>query len=153
MHTLMTVAESQYGPESEYEISGDGRELRIRVRGRTLEDVFLHALHAVTTCMKPGLKEIAKKGKKVSQTIVVEAVDINSLLLQFLSEVVSSAVSQGAAFSAVAFKQFGENFLEGRMSGVTVEGFDRDIQGIDDVADVRKNTTTGYYETEVQLSV
>lgn len=139
--------------DSEYEISDNGGELRLRVRGRTLEDVFLHALHAVTACMKPGLKEIAKRGQRVSRTIVVEAVDINSLLLQFLSEVVSSAALQGVAFSTVAFKRFGENFLEGRLSGTHVEEFDRDIQAVEDVSDVRKNATTGSYETEVRLSV
>lgn len=137
-------------PDTGFEILPHTADMRMRVWGETLQDLFRNALRAVALYLRQDSEELSKAKKKTSlkRPIKVEAVDLNSLLIEFLSEVVAQSDIENAVFLDVSFKKFGENFLEGKLSGSKVDGFEKDIKAISyHEVDIHKNPETGRYET------
>ncbi len=138
-----------------FEIIYRAGDVRMRVWGKTIKDLFRHALNGMASYLKPEVFALVRKeGAAVKQKIKVEAVDLNSLLIEFLSGVIADADVHNAIFTSVTFKKFGENFLEGVINGARVDGFDKDIKAISyQEVNVRKNQDTGMYETILVFDV
>lgn len=126
----------------------------MRIWGRKLEELFHSALHGLAFLLGPAVLQMARKGLSERQPIRIEAVDINSLLIEFLSEVVARSDTTGAVFPAVVFKKFGENFLEGEVLGVKVDGFEKYIKAVSyREVDIKKNPETALFETTLAFDV
>lgn len=137
-----------------FEMLPDTADIRLRVWGKTLKDLFRNALRGTAFYLRPEILDEEKKAKKEKQEIKVEAVDINSLLIEFLSEVIALADTHSMVFSNASFTKFGENFLEGGLWGVRADGFDKDIKAISyHEVDIKKNPETGMYETILVLDI
>lgn len=132
-----------------FEILPHTADMRMRVWGETLRDLFRNAVRGVAWYLRPDFKDLEKAQKsRLSRPVKVEAVDLNSLLVEFLSQAVAQSDIHNAVFLDASFKKFGENFLEGRFAGFKVDGFDKDIKAISyHEVDVKKNPETGLYET------
>ncbi len=141
-------------------------EIDCIARGKTIEALFDNALRVVASIIKPeaiapsGIRIpnpigfIMDRGKKRRERISVEAVDINSLLVSFLSEVLTRATMLNAVFTSLSLQRFGDSFLEGHLAGVAVESFDREIQAVEEGAvDIKKNPETDLYETKLVFSI
>lgn len=137
-----------------FEILPDGFGVRMRVRGKTVRELFRNALLGVTSYMSPGMAAHAKSDRREHEEIAIDTVDINSLLVDFLSRVVARSDMRNTVFTGVTFKKFGENFLSGQLTGVATDRFENEIRAISysDV-DIRKNPKTGLYETMLTLEV
>lgn len=140
--------------EQGFEIAPDGTNMRLRVRGKTIEDLFRFAVKGVATILKPGFEKLRERGGAVRHSISIRAVDLSSLLAEFISEVIAKSDIKNIVFSDVIFKEFGENFLSGEIAGVAVDGFDSEIRAVSyqDV-DIKKNLETGMYETTLVFEV
>ena len=131
-----------------FEFISETAGVRMRAWGKTLQELFCNSLSGMASCVKSGILETKKKEQTVVQNIRVEAVDIASLLVEFLSSAVAHADAHTAVFVGATFNHFGENFLEGTLRGIPVEQFDTGIKAVSyrDV-NVAKNLETGMYET------
>lgn len=137
-----------------FEILPHTADMRMRVWGKTLKDLFRAALRGVAFYLKPAALELKERSAKIKEKIKVETVDINSLLIEFLSEVVAQSDIHNVIFISASFKKFGENFLEGEISGVKVDGFEKDIKAVSyHEVDIRKNPETGLYETMLVFDI
>lgn len=126
----------------------------MRVWGNSIKDLFLNALSGVAVFVKPEILENEKKEKPIRQKIEVKAVDLNSLLVEFLSESLTQSDIHGALFHTASFKDFGDNFLKGTLSGFKTGEFANDIKAISDSeVDIKKNLETGMYETILVFDV
>lgn len=129
-------------------------DMRMKVWGKTLQELFKNALCGMAFYLKPEVLQLAKKVKHLKQQIRVEAVDINSLLVEFLSEVIAQSDINNVVFTSVSFQEFGENFLEGILSGSNVERFEKDIKAVSyHEVDVKKNPETGFFETMLVFDI
>ena len=137
-----------------FEILPDDSGVRIRVRGKTVRDLFRNALLGVTSYMSPDVAAYAKSDRREHEEIAIDTVDINSLLVDFLSRVVARSDMRNAVFTGITFKKFGENFLSGQLTGVATDRFENEIRAISysDV-DIRKNPKTRLYEAMLTLEV
>ncbi len=137
-----------------FEIIPEELGIRMRVRGKTARELFRNALACLAAHMKPDAALLSKNRRQAKEEISIEAVDLNSLLVDFLSGVIAHADSRGAVFTDITFKKFGENFLSGELVGAAVDRFANEIRAISysDV-DVRKNPKTGLYEALVTFEV
>ena len=137
-----------------FEILPDDSGVRIRVRGKTVRDLFRNALLGVTSYMSPDVAAYAKNDRCEHEEIAIDTVDINSLLVDFLSRVVARSDMRNAVFTGITFKKFGENFLSGQLTGVATDRFENEIRAISysDV-DIRKNPKTGLYEAMLTLEI
>lgn len=131
-----------------FEILPHAADLRVRVWGKKIEELFYAALRGAASCLGPEVLKYTKRELKEKKEIRIEAVDINSLLVGFLSEVVAQSDILNTIFPAVSFKKFGENFLEGELQGKKVDSFIKEIKAVSyDEVDIKKNQQTGLYET------
>jgi len=138
-----------------FEILPHTADMRIKVWGKTLKDLFRNALCGLAYYLKPESLEESALGKiNIKRRIKVEGVDLNSLLIEFLSKVIAETDIYNAVFIAVSFKDFGENFLEAVLEGVKVEGFDKEIKAVSyHEVDIKRNQETGMYETTLVFDI
>jgi len=125
-----------------FEILEHTADLRIRVFGSSPKELFENALYAMAYIQKPDIVKqsiLSKiKGKITSiirqkniyKEIEIESMDYNTLLIDFLSEVLSQSDSENAVFFKVKFKEFSENKLVGEIWGIRVDEFDEDIKAV-----------------------
>ena len=132
-----------------FELLSDIADIKMKVSGKTLQELFKDALRGVAFYLKPEVLKSKKKNLlKEKQKIKVQAADINSLLIEFLSKILAQADIASTVFIDVSFGIFGENFLEGEMAGVKVDSFAQEIKAISyERVDINKSSTSGLYET------
>ncbi len=131
-----------------FELLSDITDLKMKVSGKTLQDLFRAALKSVVFYLKPEVLQLKKGEGKLNQKIKIQTADINSLLAEFLSAVIAQTDIHSAVFTQVSFKKFGENFLEGEITGVKVSDFAKDIKAVSYTeVDIKRSPTSGRYET------
>lgn len=129
-------------------------EFRVRVWGKNVKELFRNALRAAACGLKPEAIAWEPARFRERKPFSVEAVDLNSLLVEFLSAALADADTHGMVFADVSFEKFGEDFLEGEFWGTEVEGFDRDIRAVSyEAVDIKRNSETGRYETALVFEV
>ncbi len=137
-----------------FELLTDAAAVRLRIRAKKLEDLFRFALKGVASFLKPEFEKMRDRSERVRHAVSVEAVDLSSVLIEFLSAAIAASDGARALFTDAKFKKFGENFIEGEFVGATVDGFDNEIKAVsyEDV-DVRRDPETGMYETVLVFEV
>ena len=106
-----------------YEILEHKADLRIRVFGKTKEELFQNALLAMAESQKAE-----NLGRKTKRKIKVNSVDLNSLLVDFLSEALYRSQVNKEVYNNMKFKKFSDIEIEGQLLGQKVERFEEDIK-------------------------
>ncbi len=109
-----------------FEILEHRGDVKIRARGRTREELFQNALEGMMAVLNAKFKV---KNEKIRQ-IRVEAPEINSLLVDFLSEVNYLRQVNMEAYQGITFSKFSDTALEGKLEGYSAEEFGEDIKAV-----------------------
>lgn len=121
-----------------YSFLGHTADMRMSVKGKTLEELFRDALLGMMAAADP---DIGKGAQGVKRTIRLGAPDITALLLDFLSEALTWAHTEREAYADVQFRSLSENSLEAELAGYRAESFGEDIKAVTyHEADVKKNS-------------
>mgnify|MGYP001601673084 FL=1 len=110
-----------------YKILEHTADVRVLVRGSSLEEIFSGALLAMMEVLKP---EVVAQKKKTERTIAVKSADKTALLVDFLNEVLLAAYNHKEAYDKIFFKSWGENSLKAVLYGYTVQSFGEDIKAV-----------------------
>ena len=138
----------------DFEIIPENGIVKMRVWGKTLEELFGNSIKGVASYLVESSGESAHAGAPQKHAIRIEAVDIHSLLVDCLSEIIAQSDIYTCVFPDISFGQFGENFLEGEISGIPVEHFDNEIKAVSyQEVDIKKNSSTGNFETTLVFEV
>lgn len=123
-------------------------DIHMRAWGKTIKELFRNALQGMASFTQPALWHSMAISKKEKQFIRVDAVDINTLLVKFLSEVTALSDIHNTVFTHIVFKTFGDNFLEAELSGAHTDEFEKEIKAISyHEVDIKRNPESGLYET------
>lgn len=109
-----------------YEILEHKADLKIRVFGKTKEELFSNALLAEADYAKPDVA----CDKKMTRQIKISSPDLPSLLVDFLSEVLYLSETNKETYNAVKFIKFTDTELEAEIFGQEVERFGEDIKAV-----------------------
>ncbi len=101
-------------------------DLRIKAFGKTKRKLFSNMLQGMAENQKPEIK----KKEKVKKRIKIESPDPNSLLVDFLSEVLYLSQVDAAVYNRVKFNKFTDTEIKGKLIGNKVEKFGEDIKGV-----------------------
>lgn len=135
-----------------FELFSDRADVKMKVSGKTLQGLFKDALRGVAFYLKPETLKLKRKDLKEKQKIKIQAADINSLLVEFLSKIIAQADIVNTVFVDMSLENFGENFLEGELAGVKVDALEQDIKAVSyEEVDIKKSPTSGRYETILVL--
>lgn len=126
----------------------------MRVWGRTLKEVFRNCLRGMAELIQPSVRAAATHAKKEKIRISVESLDVNTLLIEFLSRVVAESDNHNMVFTEGTFTKFGDNFLESELTGVNIDAFDKEIKAVSyqDV-DIKRNPATRLYEAMLVFDI
>jgi SHS2 domain-containing protein len=111
----------------DYEILDSISELKIRVFGATLKDLFLHALKAMFECIGPNYELGVDR---VTHPFALTAPDKESLLIDFLSEALFYSDTNNEAFFEAAFNELKENSAQGLFIGKKITAIAIEIKAI-----------------------
>jgi SHS2 domain-containing protein len=110
-----------------FEVLEHRADLKIKVFGRTKEELFENAML--------GMFETAKYQKKLKPQISkvkikIKSVDLPSLLVDFLSEVLYLVETKKLVFEKIEFKKFIENEIEATLTGKPLKRMGVHIKGV-----------------------
>jgi SHS2 domain-containing protein len=118
-----------------YEVLEHPSELRIRVYGKILEELFSNAVLAMGEILQHNAKlQIENANVANSEAAQIESVDINSLLVDFLSEILAKSQISKKVYQVYKFTSFkfndDEASLEVELIGHPAAHFDEDIKAV-----------------------
>lgn len=130
----------------EFEILGHTSELKIRARGESFKDLFRNMMRGMAHAMQPVYSHDASGS---TQEISIESQDINTLLVDFLSEILYFSQVNKEVYGEVEFLEFSDVSLKATIFGKAVESTGEDIKAVTyHGADVHKNPQ-GLWEVEI----
>ena len=117
-----------------YKILPHPAELRVRVYGKNIEELFSNAAEAMADILQ-GVNRKAQRIKRAAkkEKMKIKSTDINSLLVDFLNEVLAKSQIEKKVYKLVSCKlrvlknQF---TLEGELLSAPVGHFDEDIKAV-----------------------
>lgn len=118
-----------------YKILEHPAELRLRIYGKTIEELFVNAAEAMADILKS--KEIQPPQVNNQclevESLKVESIDVNSLLVDFLSEILAKSQINKKVYKVKSLRlKVSEKgaALESEIAGILVERFDEDIKAV-----------------------
>jgi len=108
-----------------YEVLEHKADLKIRVFGKDKKELFLNVLLGMAESQKAEVLP-----EKVKREIQIKSLDIETLLVDFLSEVLYLTQVNLEVYNNVKFKKFSDTEIEGELIGQKVERFGEDIKGV-----------------------
>jgi len=115
----------------DFEIVPHAADIKIRAYGFTLEEVFKNALKGMFASIKPSSQRISYIDDKINiskydieHRVVVKSLNINLLLIDFLSKCLYLSDLHNEAYFDVRFNVFSSDELECVIFGVKIKGFE-----------------------------
>lgn len=124
--------------EKKFEILEETPDLKLKIFGSSPKELFKNAIYSLGYVQKPEIVEQSAvgallgrlRGKRVIEYFLIESMDYNTILVDFLSDILSRCETQGAVFFEVKFNNFSENKIEGRVYGVKTEDFAKNVKAV-----------------------
>jgi len=112
-----------------YEILEHPAELRLKIYGKTLEELFSNAAEAMADTLVTRDKRQVKGTKK--ESLKIQSIDLNSLLVDFLSEILAKSQINKCVFLVSDIKIDASCYmLHTSCVGYAVDRFDEDIKAV-----------------------
>lgn len=110
-----------------YEILEHISDLKIKAFGKTKEELFENAMLGM---FEGALYQSESKTKGIKEKIKIKSIDLASLLVDFLSEILYLVETKKLVFQKVEFKKFTENEIEAILSGKELKRMGVHIKGV-----------------------
>lgn len=113
-----------------YKILSHTADLRLEVYGKTLEELFMNAAEALARILS-GETKLEVKNKKLKIKIKVASININSLLVDFLNEILSRSHINKAIYFVKSLKLNEKKIeLTAALAHVKVSEFAEDVKAV-----------------------
>lgn len=120
--------------KGKFEILPHTADLRLKVTGKTLKDLFEQAVFGLSDILKSGECSTLNVEHSTTSTYDVEVevaeVDKTILLIDFLSEVLTVSYEEKTVFCKAEFSKLTDTKLQAKVFGNRVNGFDEDIKAV-----------------------
>ena len=120
-----------------YKILEHPADVRVQAFGKTKEELFLNAMLGMNAILKSQIKSPrlrqgfgGQAKPKVTRRIKIKSLDLNALLVDFLSEVLYLGQVNKEVYEDVKFTKFSDKELEGELFGNKIESFGEDIKAV-----------------------
>lgn len=116
-----------------YEILEHKADLKIRAFGGNKEELFLNVMIGMFESSKyePFFAEATEgKGKEIKREIKIKSIDLPTLLVDFLSEVLYLSEVNQEIYNKIQFKKFSDKEIEGTLIGKKLKRIGIQIKGV-----------------------
>lgn len=110
-----------------YETLEHTADIKIKVFGKTLEELFENAVLAMASILYKNLK-LTTKNLKLTKTLITKSADREVLLVDFLNNILGESQINQAVYPEVKFQEFSDRKLKAEIVGYPIERFDEDIK-------------------------
>jgi len=118
-----------------YKILEHRADIKIKVSGKTLEELFKNSVFAMAEILYKNLK-LKTENLKLAKTLITKSADKEILLVDFLNDVLGGSQINQAIYPEVKLVDFqpdgikGVSYLKAEISGYAIERFDEDIKAV-----------------------
>lgn len=109
-----------------YKILEHIADVKVQAFGKTKEELFLNAMHGMVAVLRPQIRNTKSEIRKIN----IKSIDLNALLVDFLNEVLYLIQMNKEVYDGVKFYKFGDQELQGKLTGQKVESFGEDIKAV-----------------------
>jgi len=127
-------------------------DLRIEVLGKTIEELFENAAIALSTILYKKFDELKTRPAGPSEKIKIRSVNINALLVDFLSEILAKSEINRRVYKVKSLK-LKENELGAEIIGFPVDEFDEDIKAVTYTEVDIKQDEKGIWKTKIVMDI
>jgi SHS2 domain-containing protein len=116
-----------------YKILEHKADIKIKVYGKNLEDIFKNAALAMAQILKHGPIQNERKLIQKKEKIKIKSIDRETLLADFLNEILAkSQITKNIYYvSYIMYRKLKEEVkLEAEIVSLPVENFDEDIKAV-----------------------
>ena len=150
--------DSLFADFMKYKILSHPSEFRIRIYGKTIEELFINAVEAMAEVLSPEINLHIDFNDINKTEIKIESADCNSLLVDFLNEILAkSQIDKKIYFvSKIEIKKSEEKaILSAQLFGSRVEKFSEDINAAthQDVGIKQINPPGGEWQTDLVFDI
>jgi SHS2 domain-containing protein len=132
-----------------YKILSHPSDVRVQASGKTKEELFVNAAKGMTEVLRP---KIRMPKSKCQRKIKVKSIDLNALLVDFLSEVLYLIQTNREIYNKIKFSKFSDIELEAELFGNKIESFGEDIKAVT-YHDLKIEQKNGLFETTVLFDI
>ena len=134
-----------------YKILPHTADLRLKVYGKGPEELFQNAAYGLASIL---FNDVRKKEKflRGAGKISVEALDQETLLVNFLNEVLTKSIIDKKIYPRVKILRISPRAVEAQVYGVAVNHFDEDVKAVSYHDVIIKEGKSGL-ETELVLDI
>lgn len=110
-----------------YNILEHPADIKLKITADSVEELFIGALKGMAEIL--ALKEDLTK-EKIEKRIKVSSLDTSSLLVDFLSEVLTLSDIEDGVFNEIKIESLKENKIEAEITGFRVKKFKEEIKAV-----------------------
>lgn len=140
-----------------YEFLPHVADVRLKVKADSLEDLFSAALQGMASLLKSNIcpfdEGLAEEDSIIKETIEISSIDSTSLLIDFLSEILTHSQVNKAVYCKVKFEKLTDNFLKTIIFGTKINSFDEDIKAVTHHEAEIKKDSDGNFETIIIFDI
>ena len=127
-------------------------DISLFLQADTLDEIFLAGLAGISQILKPGFCS-GCTGAELEFPLRVESIDPTTLLIDFLSEVLTLSYLENGIFCKLNIMERNDKFIEAVVKGCKAEFFDEDIKAVTyHEAEIRQRTD-GQWVTPVIFDI
>lgn len=124
----------------DYKFLSHTADIRMQVVGDTLAELFEASVSGMNEMLSPGFCVNGKDGNAIVREISIAATDATTLLIDFLSEVLTRSYEEGAIFCRIDFLKMDETAAKAKIYGKRAREFKEDIKAVTyHEAEVKRN--------------
>jgi len=109
-----------------FEILEHKADLRIKAFGKNKKELFLNLLQGMSKNQRPKIES----KEEIKRKIKVKSLDLEALLVDFLSEVLYLSQVHKETYREIEFTNFTDKEIQGELIGRKVEKFGEDIKAV-----------------------
>ncbi|MBI3260906.1 archease [Candidatus Berkelbacteria bacterium] len=117
-------------------------DLKVRATAKTLPELFVFAAAGMVGLMVADPKLLNREGE-FSRTVTVKAIDTESLLVEWLTELLGIIDIENVYLEKYKITELGEQQLSAQLAGVRVDGFSTEIKAVPHDLEIEQ-TPQGY---------
>ena len=133
-------------------ISEHTADVRLRIEGSDQQELFIAALDGMNRVIKKGFKG-TYTAEALSFELRIESRDMTTLLIDFLSEVLTLSHIYKGVFTEAVFRHLDDKKLDATVSGECVDSFDEDIKAVSYHEAEVECDAEGIYRTNIILDI
>jgi len=125
-------------------------QILVRLRASTVKDLFHQALEGMASVLYSPYRALSSQ---LTVPIRVSSIDVNALVVDFLSEALWQGEVYKAVFPEMRVKRFTNSEIEADLLGIPVSRLDRPVQSVSYTGLRVARHTDGLWQAEVTLEI